>query len=183
MKIALSGVAGAGKDYFGAFLIEEYGFYRVSFSDQLKKICADVFDWMEVDYPPEVKEKPLNITTSMGELITMSPREIWLKMNYMRKIENELFVRKLYDDVRLLQRQGVENVLITDIRTKNEMEFCKDNGFTTIRIVAPKDKIIHKTHDFDKQLDDAEFDFEFQNNFNGTEEFKEFFEKQILERI
>jgi len=161
MKIALSGISGAGKDYLAKALIEEMGFVRVSFSDQLKKIGASIFDWLESDYPPEKKEIPLNITTSQGELITLSPREIWLKLNFLREIENKLFIRKLEEELKLLV--GVD-IVLSDIRTKEELEWCRRNGFVTIRII-PEGKVIHKEHEFDKQLDDEEFDYEFINKF------------------
>jgi hypothetical protein len=172
MRIALTGISGAGKDYFGKALINE-GYYRVSFSDQLKMIGSQIFNWLERDYEPEVKEKPLDIITSTGEKINFTPREIWLKLNKLRDIENGLFIRKLEEEMKLLR---VEDILITDIRTKEEYDWCVRNDFKTIRIV-PLKEVIHKTNDFDKQLDDVKFMYEFENKFDGdTSEFLEFIE-------
>jgi len=172
MKLALMGVSGAGKDYFAKYLIENYGYTRISFSDQLKRIASSIFDWLEEDYPPELKEKPLNVVTSLGEKITLSPREIWLKMNFLRDIEDGIFVRKLTEELKRLEKKGVENILISDIRTPPEYKWCRENGFTIIRIDA--DKTIHKEHDFDKQIYNFTPDYVFKNNFNGVEEFKNF---------
>jgi len=173
MKIALSGIAGSGKDYFASHLIKK-GFARISYSDQLKKIGANIFDWLEKDYPPEVKEKPLNITTETGEVIEKTPREIWLNLNKLREIENQLFIRMLGKELSLTK---VEDIVISDIRTKEEFDYAKRKGFTTIFIEPEKEKVMHKENEFDKQIYDFkdEYDFIFKNSFNGTDDFDYFF--------
>jgi dephospho-CoA kinase len=179
MKIALSGIAGSGKDYFASSLINNYNFVRFSFSDQLKEIGTEIFDWLEKDYPPEIKEKPLNITTSLGEKITLSPREIWLKLNFLREIENKLFIRKLKEQ---LERTRIEDYLISDIRTKEEFDFIKSQGFTTIFIEPDKSKLIHPENDFDKQIYNFkdQFDYMFFNDYTGTSKFENFLKENNI---
>ena len=172
MKLALTGKSGAGKDYLVSYLINTYNFKRASFSDQLKRIASYIFDWLEEDYPPELKEKPLNIETPLGEKVQLSPREIWLKMNFLREIEDGIFVRKLTEEINNLEKSGINNIVISDIRTLPEYEWCKENGFTVIRIDV--DKTIHKEHEFDKQIYSFTPDFIFKNDFNGVEEFEKF---------
>lgn len=192
MKIALMGISGAGKDYFVSHLVKEQNYIRLSFSDQLKKIASQIFDWFEKDYPPELKEKPLNIETELGEKITLSPREIWLKMNFLRDIENDLFVRKLLEEMNSLKRKyektiefgeipdfNPENIVISDIRTLPEYKMCKERGFKIIRIDA--EKTIHNKHKFDEQIFDFEPDYVFKNEFDGIEKFDKFI-KNILEK-
>jgi adenylate kinase family enzyme len=178
MKIAFSGIAGSGKDYFSSFLVEEHGFTRFSFSDQLKKLSTLIFDWIEEDYPPESKEKPLNITTSLGEKITKTPREIWLTFNFLRDVESKVFIRRLKEQ---LDKSKVEKRLISDMRTKDEFEFAKSEGYVTILIKPDKSKVIHKENDFDKQIKEFEdkFDYIFYNDFSGTSKFENFI-KDIL---
>ena len=45
LKIALTGIAGAGKDYLGNSL---KNYNRLSFSDQLKRIGKDIFEWIDM---------------------------------------------------------------------------------------------------------------------------------------
>lgn len=52
MKIAFMGISGSGKDFLANYLISNYGFIRLSFSDQLKKLANYIYPWMEKDYPP-----------------------------------------------------------------------------------------------------------------------------------
>ena len=87
-KIAFHGVSGSGKDYCVKALQNYFesshkeSYIRLSFSDQLKKCGNRIFgDWLKLDYSPEEKEQPLNIETSLGEVIEKSPREIWLLLN------------------------------------------------------------------------------------------------------
>ena len=155
-KICLLGASGAGKDWVCSEIMKRHQeFVRLSFSDGLKEICYNVFDWMKRDYSPEQKEKPLNIKTSLGEIIDLSPREIWLKMNFLREIENGIFVRKLNDELNELEFYGVETFIISDLRTKPELDFVKQNGFKIIKIVNHVN--YHPENDFDRIQNSKEF--------------------------
>lgn len=179
MKIAFTGISGSGKDYLVSHLIKEHEFYRVSFSDQLKKLAVKVYPWLERDYAPIEKEEPLNIILESGEVITKSPREIWLSLNRLRDIEEGMFVRMLEEE---MGRLHVENYVISDIRPQVEWDWCKKNGFVTVYI-EPLEKV-YEPNDFDNQVlsykDKA--DYIFENDFNGLDKFKEFIDKVIKER-
>lgn len=171
MKLAFTGISGSGKDYLVSHLTKELNYNRVSFSDQLKRLAKLIYPWMEQDYPPLTKEEPLNITLPSGEIITDTPRQIWLKLNSLRNIEDGLFLRMLQEQLNLLH---VDNIVISDIRPQLEWDWCKENDFITIYIEPKKE--IYIPNDFDKQVltykDKA--DYVFKNNFNGLDEFKEF---------
>lgn len=47
MRIAFMGVSGSGKDYLSNYLINNYDFIRLSFSDQLKKLAHHIYPWLE----------------------------------------------------------------------------------------------------------------------------------------
>lgn len=171
MKIAFTGISGSGKDYLVSHLVKNYEFNRVSFSDQLKKLGTKIYPWLERDYPPIDKEKPLNLTLSSGEVITKSPREIWLKLNNLRNIENGIFVRMLGEQLKMLH---VDNIVISDIRPQLEWDWCKKEGFTTVYIEPLKK--IYEPNDFDSQVlpYKEQADYIFENDFNGLEKFDEF---------
>ena len=167
-KIALIGISGSGKDYLVSYMTDKMGFTRVSFSDQLKKIAKFAFPWMDLDYPPIAKEQPLTIQTSIGEHINLTPRQIWLTVNNLRSVEDGLFVRMLHDEV-----SGMSgNIVISDVRTSPEYDYCKANGFKFIRITPAK--LIYEPNEFDLQQQSMISDYEFVNNFNGVEEFRSF---------
>lgn len=179
MKIAFIGQSGVGKDYIVDILKKEYGYCRISFSDQLKKLAVKIYPWMERDYPAEVKEKPLNITVN-GELITMTPREIWLHLNNLRKVEDGLFVRMLQEELNLM---NITDIVISDIRTMNEYEWCKKNDFTIVAVTA--DTPAHPDNSFDdfvrEVIKDGGFDYYFENEFDGDAKIKDFIETCFFE--
>ena len=88
--IALCGKKGVGKDtLFKA--VADLGFQRLSFSDQLKDICSDVFPWLALVYPQGEKDrKQFNSKNGL-----MSPREVWLSMNVITEIDEDVLVRRL----------------------------------------------------------------------------------------
>jgi len=174
IKIAFMGVSGSGKDYIVDVAKKNFEFTRFSFSDQLKKLGAKIYPWLESDYPPEEKEKSLNIKIpETGEVITKSPREIWLELNKMRNVEDNLFVRMLAHEIWLTQ---VDRLVISDIRTQNEYDWCVENDFT---IIAIKGDAKHPENSFDDwvrdMIDMGEYDFEFTNEFDGHEKIETFF--------
>jgi hypothetical protein len=170
--IALTGISGSGKDYLVSYLVNELGYTRVSFSDQLKEISNMIYPWLEKDYPPIVKEQPLDVTTSIGEHITKTPRQIWLKLNMLRDIEDGIFIRMLEE--KLVAMGSPDKIVISDIRPQLEWDWCKKMGFTTIYIDPLK--LIYEPNDFDKQVltykDQA--DYVFENDFKGLNKFIQF---------
>lgn len=178
MKLAFTGIAGSGKDYLVNYLVQELNFKRMSFSDQLKKLAHKIYPWLDEDVPPYKKETPLNLKLESGEIITKTPREIWLSLNSLRDVENTIFVRMLKEE---LKNSNYKDIVISDIRPRIEWDWCQKNEFKTIYI-EPKKKI-YAPNDFDKQVleykDKA--DFIFENNFNGIDEFKYFIKKELGE--
>lgn len=173
--VAMTGISGSGKDYLVNYLVQEKGYIRVSFSDQLKELAHKIFPWFEIDYAPIVKETPLNIVTSMGEEIKLTPREIWLKLNFLRDIEDLLFIRMLEEKIeRITDKTPEAKIIISDIRPQIEWNWCKRNNIKCIYIEPSK--LIYEPNDFDKVVHSYKesADFIFENKFNGIEDFIEF---------
>ena len=177
MKLAFTGIAGAGKDYLVNYLVKNNNFYRLSFSDQLKKLATQIYPWLKRDYQPKIKETPLNLTLPSGEVITKTPREIWLSLNSLRDVEEGIFIRMLQEEMNLLH---VDNIVISDIRPQIEWDWCKANNFKTIYIEPVKK--IYTPNDFDKNIIDykSKADYVFENDFSGVNKFKEFIKNIIL---
>ncbi|MCR9758528.1 adenylate kinase, partial [Vibrio parahaemolyticus] len=108
MKIAFMGISGSGKDFLASYLISNHNFIRLSFSDQLKRLANHIYPWMKKDYAPEEKTIPINITLSTGESINHSPRDIWISLNKLRKIEDKIFIRMLSEELKALEKNGEE---------------------------------------------------------------------------
>lgn len=171
MKLCLTARAGAGKDYLTELLIKYFKFNRFSFSDQLKQECAAIFPWLEKDYPPHIKETKIKFETGF-ETIEKTPRDIWLTIGEaLRKIEPKIFVRMMDENLKMV---NVENIVISDLRTTDELNYIKENGFKII-FIEPQQEIYAK-NDFDNELEAFKeiADYVFVNKFNGTKDFLEF---------
>lgn len=175
------GVSGSGKDFLSDYLTSNENFIRLSFSDQLKKISHQIYPWMELNYNPEEKSKPLNITLQTGEIITHSPRDIWLNLDHLRNIEEKIFIRMLEDEMSNLNQSNPTmcNIVITDIRSNSEFLWCQENNFTIVYINRKNNN--YKKYDIDKYVieNKEKADYHFENNGNGLIEFKSFFEEVL----
>lgn len=134
-------------------------------------MAVKIYPWLELDYEPIVKETPLNKTLSSGEIITKTPREIWLSLNSLRDIEEGLFVRMLSEEMDTL---NADKYVISDIRTQIEWDWCESNGFKTVYIEPLKK--IYEPNDFDRSLLEykGKADYVFENGFDGIDQFEKF---------
>ena len=180
MRIALIGKSGVGKDYLSNHLCDKYKFNRLSFSDELKKISSSILPWMDFYYPPEEKEKPLEKTTENGNVIKLSPREIWMKFDFLREIDSYVFIRGVESELSTIPLNRDENIVISDIRHHEELIFCLREGFKIIYISNPEK--IHPDNDGDKYIDQMRESahYTFKNNMNGIEEFDIFLKDPIF---
>ncbi|WHT01912.1 adenylate kinase [Vibrio parahaemolyticus] len=181
MKIAFMGASGSGKDFLSGYLIKNHNFIRLSFSDQLKRLSKYIYPWMERDYPPEKKMSPLNIRLPTGELINHSPRDIWLNLDNLRKIEEKIFIRMLAEEMKEIEikNESKTNIIITDIRSNSEFLWCKENNFTIVYINRKNNN--YEKYDIDKHVieNKQKADYRFDNDSNDLIRFKSFFEEVL----
>lgn len=180
MKLAFMGISGAGKDYLTEHLCDVHDFTRLSFSDQLKELATNIYPWLERDYPPLVKEAPLDLSTSQNERITISPRKIWLHLNHLREIENLIFIRMLDSK---FKAGKYNNVVISDLRTNEEFAWCRNNDFKIIYLQPFKS--IYQDYDFDNEIEKNKphADYVFENKFDGVDSFELFFVNEVRNEI
>lgn len=135
--VVLTGRKFSGKDTMVKSILP-FGFTRLSFSDQLKRICVNLFPWMDFDYPQGDKDRKQFSNN------TLSPRDIWLKMNVVTEIDRNILVSSLVEEMELDHR-GKKLFVISDLRKPEEYEWVKMNGYPIIKIVEPNRNV--KTED------------------------------------
>ena len=188
--IGIAGKMGSGKDYIASNIIIPYLELKLNqsclpfcFADQIK---INIMSKMNVPYHDVYIEKT-NVTrnllqqegTENGRLVY--GEDIWI--NY-------------FDNwTKIFQNRGIKNIITTDCRFKNELQYIKNQGGIIMKINAPLrneqrlkkesngDDFIYKclqTHssecDLDT-LDESEFDLIIDNDIGSNYDYSKLFEK------
>lgn len=111
MKIALSGKMMSGKTIVADHLVNKYGFIELAFAAKLKEIAIELFDM-----PSDIKNRDL--LQKLG--------------NKMRSIDSQVWIKYLVPYIEAYLEQG-DNIVVSDVRFKNELWSLKDMGFKTVR--------------------------------------------------
>lgn len=164
MFIGLSGKASVGKDTVADYLISDYGFKRkIAFSDNLKEACMDVFKFTPTQvYTQEGKRavlsKPVVITEGsiqcivewmakthkvnasdrnykrfLGKVLS-TPREV---LQFVGTDIMRFYVPTYHIDVVKKKVLESNNIIITDVRFKNEANLVYELGGLLIRVERP----------------------------------------------
>ena len=138
--IGLVGFISSGKGTVGD-LLESKGFYKDSFATPLKDACSVMFGW-----PRELLEGDTEVSRSWREQqdsfwtekfgYSFSPR---LALQLMgTEAGRDVFHKDIWV-ISLLNRSKNKDVVVTDVRFKNEIEYIQNNGGIVVRIKRGED--------------------------------------------
>lgn len=122
-NILISGKAGSGKDTVGDWLIEHYGYQRVSFAEPMKLLAPQL--WPNLDWT--VKQR--STLQQFGSAIRNVDLDTWVRLAWLK--------------TQKLNEVGVP-VVVTDCRYPNELEFYGTRGALTIRVEASYVTRVHR---------------------------------------
>lgn len=136
--IAISGKLASGKTTAAQALVDELGFTLVRFAAPLKWAAAEIADWLfdtfrgrrDVMVLGDIVERLKDKTTPEGRA--------WLQFlgtDVMRKVYPNIWVRAFLSKV---EREGLQKVVVDDVRFRNEAEVLQRAGFLMLRIEAPE---------------------------------------------
>jgi len=146
MIIGVAGKKRVGKDTVAAYISKKYGYRHVAFADKVKDIAGDLFGLNFFNMSAEDKEKHRYIMQYIGDNLRGLDSLIWVK-----------YVFRKYPD----------NIVISDVRYPNEVEYIQSQGGKVIHII--RDTGMQDMHASEVALDSFEkFDFEVYNE--GTVE-------------
>ena len=135
MIIGLVGFIGSGKGTVGDIL-EQKGFIKDSFAKPLKDACAVMFGWSrellegDTEMSRKWREEPDSYwSEKFGREFT--PREALQKMG--TEAGREVFHKDIWV-ISLLNRAKGKDVVVTDVRFQNEIQYIQDNGGIVIRV-------------------------------------------------
>lgn len=132
--IALSGLQGAGKDTAAAYLIEKYGYTKVSFSAALKDMVARVFHMdreMLEGVTPEARAAREEVDSWWSDKLgrEVSPRDILIEIatDVMRnQFDPRIWMLSVQRQLELMPADS--NLVFTDARFFNELGLVKSMG-------------------------------------------------------
>jgi len=140
MIIGLVGFIGSGKGTVGDIL-EQKGFIKDSFAKPLKDACAVMFGWSrellegDTEMSRKWREKPDSYwSEKFGREFT--PREALQKMG--TEAGRDVFHKDIWV-ISLLNRAKGKDVVVTDVRFQNEIEYIQGNGGIVIRVKRGED--------------------------------------------
>jgi len=135
MIIGLVGFIGSGKGTVGDIL-ENHGFIKDSFAKPLKDACSMMFGW-----PREMLEGDTEVSRKWRE----EPDSFWSeKFGYtftprlaLQLMGTEAGRNVFHPDlwvISLLNRAKGKDVVVTDVRFKNEINYIQQNGGVIVRV-------------------------------------------------
>lgn len=125
-KIALTGHARSGKDTVGQYLVDQYGFKRFAFADEMKRLLHELY--RDVPQHPKPRRAYQVFGEGLRNLDIPGAKHVWINAT-MRQIDTYIWWHAEVDE------RGA-NVVITDLRTPLEYERLRADGFTIIRVKA-----------------------------------------------
>jgi hypothetical protein len=139
MLLGVLGFIGSGKGTVGDILSQEYGFEQISFATHLKDVASVLFGWnrelLEGDtnesrqfrqqpdnFWSEKFNKPFTPRLALQLLGTESVRNVFHEDFWIHALENKL------------QKINNKNIVITDVRFKNEIDWMFSKSAILIEV-------------------------------------------------
>lgn len=166
MKLFLiAGKAGSGKNEVADIIKKNLNNSIVTgFSKYIKLFALEFTNWDGRDF-----NKPRAVLQSIGDTL--------------RSVREDFLTKRIKEDLLVYQKLGIENVIVSDVRLINEIEYFKkekDIEVITIRVNTKTSKRnlneSEKNHHTELELDNYNnFDYVIENNFNDN------LEKDVIE--
>ena len=156
MRVFLvAGKAGCGKNEVAHELKSKLENSVITgFSKYIKLFALELSDWDGRDI-----NKPREFLQNMGDKL--------------RSIDENFLTKRLCEDLKVYENEGINNVIVSDVRLINEIEYFKNNGFDviTIKVNCHNCKrnlsLAEKHHITELELDNYDkFDYVIDNEFD-----------------
>lgn len=156
--IGICGKKFNGKDTIGAYLINKYGYEKLSFAEPLKTLCKNMFEFNDEQVNGNQKE-------IVDEFWKITPRQL------MQFIGTDLFRKQMVNIIpsineeniwikclelkikKKIQQNSNIKIVITDVRFQNEINFIKSLNNSEIWKVEKKSQEYNDEHESEKNID------------------------------
>lgn len=150
MIIAICGLQGSGKDTIGSYLINNYGFKKLSFAGVLKDIVGILFGWdrtMLEGATKESREWREQVDSWWSKKLAipnLTPRYV------LQYFGTDLFRTHFHSDIWVIaverQLSKYPNCVITDCRFPNEIDMLRSVGATVIKVTRGELPVWYKLY-------------------------------------
>lgn len=170
MLIGLSGYARTGKDTAAEYLVDNFGFTRLSFADPMRKALLMLDPMVSC----EGTLMPLTVAHEIHgweELKSVAPEVRGLLQRLGTEVGRNMFGKNFWVDQAMKEARQYEKVVFTDVRFINEADTIINHGGKVIRIERPGFGPINN-HISETNMDGYSFS-EVISNSGTPEEFKQ----------
>lgn len=142
MLVGLNGLKGSGKDTVGEYLVNEWGFERLSFAEKLKESAASLFDidpimWEVWKNDPKAKVALINDYGKILNRGSVIPVRVFLQ-RYGTEAHRDIFGQDFWVDHAMKGVDPNKNYVFTDARFENELQRIKSLGGYNLQILRPE---------------------------------------------
>lgn len=152
MIVGVVGFANSGKDTVSDILVKKHGFHKFAFADVLKDTVSVMFGWprhlLEGDTEESRKFRETidpfwdeRLFDTIGKSVT--PRMILQLMG--TEAGRDVFGEDIWVSALERRIRGIENVVISDVRFPNEVNFIKKMDGMVTRVVRGPDPVWFNT--------------------------------------
>lgn len=168
MIIGLSGYAQVGKDTVANYLVENYGFVKVSFADPIREALYKLDPKVRIDELSGVSLA--NAVDKMGweevKRFSSDTRELLQRLG--TEVGRDMFGKDFWVNQGLLRAKEHENVVFADTRFVNEADAIRATGGQVWRVHKQNHGPVNG-HPSEVALDDYRFDWTLPN-YAGIED-------------
>lgn len=168
MIVCVSGFIGSGKDTVADILIKNRSFEKLSLSSTLKDMVAILFSWDRKLLEGDTKESRIwreqidEWWATRLQMSNLTPR--WVLQNIGTNVLRDCFHKDIWlaSIENKIKNISNKNIVISDCRFPNEIEFFKSLGATMIYI--SRNDSFSGTHASESSLSETAFDYYIENN-------------------
>ncbi len=135
--IGLAGRKGSGKDTVGQYLVERYGYTRMSFAAPLKDSAAALFgiDAVEWETLKNTGRSDIILRRPDKESVRLTAREFLQR--YGTEAHRDVFGQQFWTDQLIAQLRPGRKYVVTDARFENECRALREVGGRIVVIDRP----------------------------------------------
>ena len=148
--IGLCGHKGSGKDTIANMLVQNDDFIKIAFADFIRNAAKELFNWDDSRFEQENKEKideywgvtPRKILQELGTEFLRIHCKPFLSMEFKLpnndSYEGTFHIKRINQEVmRLLEINSNVNIIFSDIRFQDELDYIKKLGGYIIKVTRP----------------------------------------------